>query len=326
MSTPTTPLTRRAAFIARAYPQGRLSRGLLGVTLVLIASSSVQISAVLAQSLFNHIDPFGVSGLRFAIAAAAMYLIVRPRFRGRTRAAWLLIMLYGASIAAMNVFMYRALIFLPLGVAITMEFLGPFAVAILASRKPRQALFAVLGLVGVVLIARPSAGFDLVGIVFGALAAASLAAYIVLADRVGERGGGAQELSLAFIVAAVATAPFSLSAVGSLVWADAPILAASALLGVVIAFSADFLAVKVTGARVVAVLLSLDPVLAAAIGAIALGERLDLLTLAGMICVSLAGGCAAFMRESTVPGDATRTDTNAEANPLQFAAPGGMIK
>jgi len=287
-----------------ARPQGRLGRGLLGVALVLLASSSVQVSAVLAQTLFDHIDPFGVSGLRFATAAAVMFVFIRPKLRGRTRADWMLLALYGASIAAMNVFMYRALAFLPLGIAITMEFLGPFAVAILASRRPRQALFAVLGLVGVVLIARPSSGFDLIGLVFGALAAVSLASYIVLADRVGKQGGGSSELAIAFVVAALLTAPFSITAVGSVTWADVPVLAISALLGVVLAFTADFLAVKVTGARTVAVLLALDPVLAATIGAVALGERLDALTLAGMVCVSIAGGLAAFTQDKSIRLDA----------------------
>lgn len=272
------------------------ARALFGVLLVLLASSSVQISAALAQTLFDRLGPLGVSGLRFAIAAMFMLLLVRPKLTGRTRSQWMLIGLYGMSIAAMNVFMYQALAFLPLGVAITLEFLGPFAIALLTSRRPRQAMFAVLGLVGIVLVVRPTATFDVTGVVFGMLAALSLAAYIVVAERIGERGGGTAELALALGVAAVLTSPFAVTAVGALVWADAPVLVASALLGVVLAFSIDFLAVKVAGARVVAILLSLDPVLAAVIGAVALGEHLDRLTLIGVICVSVAGGLATFTR------------------------------
>lgn len=272
-------------------PRGR---GALGLVLVLIASTSVQVSALLAQTLFDRIDPLGVSGLRFAIAAATMLLLVRPRLRGRTRAEWLLLLLYGGSIAAMNLCMYRALVHLPLGVAITLEFLGPFALAILASRRPRQALFAVLGLLGVILIARPSAGFDPLGLLFGGLAALSLAGYIAVADRIGKRSGGSAELALAFGIAALLTSPFAAVSVGALVWADLPVLAVSALLGVVLAFTADFLAVRVTGARTVAILLSLDPVLAAALGAVIAGERLDALTLCGMVCVAAAGGLATF--------------------------------
>lgn len=152
------------------------------------------------------------------------------------------------------------------------------------------------------LIARPSAAFNLTGLICGVLAALALAAYIVLADRIGQRGGGSGELALAFVVAAILTSPFAVTAASSLVWSDAPTLALSALLGVVLAFTADFLAVQVTGARTVAVLLSLDPVLAAAIGAIALGEHLDRITLAGMVCVSIAGALAAFTRDAPREG------------------------
>lgn len=296
-----------------------IARGLVGVALVLVASSSVQVSAVLSQSLFDHLAPVQVSGLRFAIAAVCVVAWIRPSLRRRSRSAWLAIALYGTSIAAMNVFMYQALAFLPLGVAITMEFLGPFAVAVFASRRPRQALFAVLGLIGVVLIARPSAAFDPIGLIFGALAALSLAAYILLADRIGQRGGGAAELALAFSVAAALTFPFAVPAVGSLVWADAPILVVSALLGVVLAFTADFLAVRVTGARTVAILLSLDPVLAAVVGALLLGEHLDALTLVGMACVSGAGALAAFTRDA-VPDSRARATTADTRSPEALPA------
>lgn len=123
---------------------GVITRGALGFGLVLLASTSVQVSAVLSRTLFDRLSPMSVSGLRFAIAALCMVALVRPRVTGRTRSEWMLIALYGLSIGSMNVFMYQALTALPLGVVITLEFLGPFAVAVLASRRPRQALFAML--------------------------------------------------------------------------------------------------------------------------------------------------------------------------------------
>lgn len=277
------------------------ARGGAGLLLVLVASSSVQISAALSQTLFSRIDPFGVSGLRFLLAAACVLVIVRPKLSGRTARGWGAIALYGTSIAAMNVCMYRALLHLPLGVAITLEFLGPFAVAIITSRKPRQAIFAVLGLIGVVAIARPSADLDIAGLAFGGLAALALAGYVVLAERIGRTGGGASELALAFVVAALLTSPFAISAIPSVRLADIPILGISAVLGVIVAFAADFLAVKITGARAVAVMLSLDPVLAAIIGVVVLGEHLDFVTVAGMVCVAIAGGLAAFASGIVVP-------------------------
>ncbi|MFC6233821.1 DMT family transporter [Leucobacter soli] len=296
-------LAARLAFTIAHAPAS--TKGGIGLLLVLIASSSVQVSAAFSRTLFDHLDPFGVSGLRFAIAATLMLSVVRPRLRGRSRADWTMILLYGTSIAAMNICMYRALVHLPLGVAITLEFLGPFAVAILASRRPRQAAYAVLGLIGVVVIARPSADLDLLGLLFGGLAAVSLAGYVVVAERIVPFGGGASELALAIGLAAILASPFAIAAVPSLRWSDAPILGASALLGVILAFTADFLAVRIVGARTVAILLSLDPVLAAIIGAVALGEHLDALTVTGMVCVAIAGGLSAFATGRTEPATAT---------------------
>lgn len=312
MSFPVSTSPALTALVTRANARPAL-RGAMGLALVLIASSSVQVSAVLSRSLFDHLNPLSVSGLRFAIAATIMIAVIRPRITGRTTNEWFAIGLYGLAIASMNIFMYQSLAFLPLGVAITLEFLGPFAVALLASRKPRQALFAFLGLAGVVLIARPSADFAPIGLVFGCLAAIALGSYVLIADRIAQRGGGVAELALAFGVAALATAPFAASAVPSIRLTDAPVLLISAVLGCVLAFTADFLAVQVTGARTVAILLSLDPVLAALIGAFALGEHLDALTLAGMAAVATAGGLAAFTSGHT-PHSACRSDCHAVLN------------
>ncbi len=270
-------------------------RGPAALLLVLFASLSVQLSAVLAHTLFDRLGPAGVSGLRFACAAVIAVVIVRPSLRGRTPRAWGSIVLFGVAIASMNAFLYLALERLPLGIALTLEFLGPFAVAVVGVRRPRAALFPVAGFVGVVLIVRPSGDIDPWGVALGILAAASLAAYTVLAERVGREARGFEGLALALVVAAAATAPFAVAVAPAVRPVDLPVIAASATLGIAVAFAADYLAVRMTSARTVAVLLSFDPVLAAVLGAVLLGQVLDPVTIAGIVLVAVAGGCSAAM-------------------------------
>lgn len=257
--------------------------------LVLVASLGVQLSAILAHGLFDHISPAGVSGLRFAIAGVVALAIVRPRLRGRSAGRWAAIGCFGVAIASMNAFLYLALERLPLGIALTLEFLGPFAVAILGIRRPKAALVPVAGFVGVVLIVRPTGDLDVWGVAWGLLAAVALGAYALRAERVGRAERGFEGLALALGVAAVLMSPFAASAAPALRWADAPVLGISALLGVVVAVAADTAAVRLTSARTVAVLLSLDPVLAALLGAVLLGQALDGVTWAGIALVAAAG-------------------------------------
>lgn len=273
------------------------SRAAATVGLVLVASLGVQLSAVLAHGLFDRLGPHGVSGLRFAIAASLALVIVRPRLRGRRPAEWASIGLFGMSIASMNVFLYLALERLPLGIALTLEFLGPFAVAVLAARRPRAALLPVLGFIGVVFIVRPSGQLDLLGVVFGLSAAASLAVYTLIAERVGRESRGFDGLALALGVAAILTAPFGVAALPAIQPSDVPVLATSATLGVLIAFAADYLAVRLSSARTVAVLLSFDPVLAALLGAILLSQALDALTVVGIVLVAVGGGFTAALAD-----------------------------
>lgn len=281
---------------ARSYRRSLHTQGVRALALVLTASLGVQLSAMLAQATFERIGPLGASGLRFAIAAVIAMVLVRPRWRGRTRRQWLAIGCFGASIAGMNLFLYLALDRLPFGIAVTLEFLGPFGVAVIGARRPRAVLLAATGLIGVVLVVRPSGTLDATGIVFGALAALTLAAYTVLAERVGREEAGFDGLVLALAGAAVLTSPFAVAAASSAMLADLGLLAVCAVIGVVIAFAADFLAVRATSARTVAVMLSFDPVLAALLGAVLLGELLDAVTWLGIVLVAVAGGGSAALR------------------------------
>lgn len=263
-----------------------------GAALVVAGSVAIQGSAVLGHSLFAELTPAGVSGLRFLLAALIGVLIIRPSWRGRTAAQWAGIAAYGATIAGMNVAMFQALEVLPLGVAVTLELLGPLAVA--ATRLPRHRHLALpaLCLVGVVLVCRPGGSASLAGVLFGCAAAVSLAAYTLVAERVSRQatvGGGWHELSLALVVAAVLTLPFALPVAPHVEPRQWLVLLAAAVVGVLVAFSLDYLAVRLTSARNVAIFLSFDPVLATLLGAVLLSQAVDLVTLIGCALVIVSG-------------------------------------
>ncbi|KRC61312.1 hypothetical protein ASE14_10470 [Agromyces sp. Root81] len=282
-----------------------LRRALLGFGVLLIASTSVQVSAVISHGMFDRLGPLGVSGLRFAIAAVLAAAVIRPRLAGRTRAEWLALLAYGTSIAAMNVCFHVALEFVPLGVAITVEFLGPFLLAALGVRRLRLVVFPLLGLGGVALIARPTPDVNPIGLIAAGVAGVSLASYTLLAERIGRttpadrpRSNPLHDLTIAVVVAAVLTAPFGVAALPSVETGDLAPLGVAAVLGVLIAFGCDMLAVRLTSARTVAVLFSFDPALAAIIGMLLLGQLLDPLTIAGIVLVCVAGAATIHLASS----------------------------
>jgi len=183
-----------------------------GVALVLGACLSIQVSAAIASRLFATVGTLGVSGLRMAVAAAVLVAVIRPRPFRLPQAARAGVLLFGVAMAAMNVLFYNAVARLPLGVAVTLEYLGPFTVAFLGTRGRRETLLPVLALAGVVLISHPTGGTDPVGLAFGMGAACAFGGYTLLAARVGSTSAGYTGLALAVSVAALALAPFSIAA------------------------------------------------------------------------------------------------------------------
>ena len=137
---------------------------LLGALFVLVGSLSIQLSAAVASDLFDSVGTLGVSGLRMAIAAVVLVALVRPSVRGRSRRAWTGIVLYGVAMAAMNVLFYNAVARLPLGIAVTLEFLGPLTLALIATRSRVGAGCAIVAAAGVVLLANPRPSADWFGI------------------------------------------------------------------------------------------------------------------------------------------------------------------
>jgi inner membrane transporter RhtA len=275
------------------------------VGLVLLAVTSVQVGGAVAKTLFDELGPGGTVFLRVVFAAVLLAAVWRPSVRGLGRRELALVALFGMSLAGMNGSFYLALDRLPLGVAVTFEFVGPLGVAVAGSRKALDVLWVVLAAAGILLLAGPVGGdLDGAGILFALLAGAFWAAYILLSARVGEEFEGGGGLALAMIVAsAVLVAPGVADAGAELL--DPRLLAlgaAVAMLSSAIPYSLELEALRRLPKRVFGVLMSLEPAVAAAAGFVVLGEVLDAreLLAIGLVVAASAG---ATRTAETVPRD-----------------------
>jgi inner membrane transporter RhtA len=261
----------------------------VGAALVLGGAISIQSGAAIAVGVFHPIGAASASGFRFALGAVVLVVAVRPRLKGRTRESWLGIVAFGLAAACMNLCFFQALARLPLGTAVSIEFLGPFVLAVVAGSGRRHALYALGGLTGVVLLARPGGGVTLVGALFAAGAAVGWASYTLASKRLGSVTEGVGGLGLALCVATLLTLPFSVPAVHELTWSLLGRLTAMSVLGVVVGFALELLALRRLEASEVAVLLSLNPAVAFAVGWLALGQHVHLTALLGGLLVVAAG-------------------------------------
>ena len=259
--------------------------------LVILSMLSVQLGAAIAKGLFHTIGPAGTVSLRVVLAAVVLLAVVRPRLRGHARAEYGMVLLFGLTMAGMNLCFYAALARIPLGITVTLEFLGPLGVAVAGSRRRLDLLWTACAAAGILLLS-PFAGaaLDPLGIVLALCAACGWAAYILLAGRAGRAFPGAEGLALGMSVSAFALLPVGLVAGGSALLSPGLLVqgAGVALLASVLPFSLEFEALKRIPAHVFGVLMSLEPAIAALVGLILLGEAITLRTLAALALVSVA--------------------------------------
>lgn len=260
--------------------------------LVLTAIVSVQFGGALAATLVPEIGAGGSVTLRLVFATAILWAIARPRVRGHSRAAWLTVLGFGGALGLMNLAFYSSLAHLPIGVAVTVEFLGPLALATALSRRIRDLAAVAAAAVGVVLISEaletPFADVEWTGLGLAALAGACWAAYILASGRAGREFPQLEGLALAMAVALVVTLPFGLTSVPD--WTAEPLAKGLgiAVLSSVLPYSLELAALRSLSPRVFGILLSLEPAAAALAGLVVLGQRLATLQLVGMALVVLA--------------------------------------
>lgn len=273
--------------------------------LVLVGIASVQLGAGFAKSLFDEVDPTTIVWLRLATSMLVLVAVLRPQLRGRSREDWLVVLAFGASLALMNWAIYQSFARIPLGVAVTIEFIGPLTLAVLGSRRPRDLAWVVLAAVGVLLLGFDRDDLDAAGVAFALLAGAAWAAYILLSARTGRHWEGLDGLAVASVVAALMLTPFAVG-IGGEDLLDPRILligAAVGLLSSVIPYSCELVALRSLSPGVFGILMSLEPAAAALAGIVVLGELLGPAQYAAVACVIAASvgatrtGRAAVVRD-----------------------------
>lgn len=258
--------------------------------LVLVAIGSVQVGAALSKGLFDEVSPTVMVWLRLATSAVVLLLLARPRLTGRSRGDWLLVLSFGAALAVMNWSIYQSFARLPLGVAVSIELLGPLTLALVLSRRRADLLWVLLAGLGVALLGFEGEGVNLPGVLFALVAAASWAAYILLSAGTGRRWPGLSGLALASVVGSVALGPYAVVSAGSALL-DPHVLAVGVLVGLlssVVPYSLELAALRTMPAKVFGVLMSLEPAAAALAGLVLLGEVLGPVELVAIGCVVVA--------------------------------------
>jgi inner membrane transporter RhtA len=261
-----------------------LSNEARGVALVVAAVTSLQFGAGFAVTLFDELGPAGTAFLRQAIAAVVLLAIWRPRFRSNLHLA----AAFGFTLGLMNLCIYEAMDRIPLGIAVTIEFWGPLAVAVLGSRRLLDLLWVALAAAGIVLLADPGGSLDAAGVAFALAAGGLWALYILLSARVGAVFPGGAGLAIAMVFAALVTLPVGASAEvlrPELLAAAAGVALASS----VIPYSLELEALRRLPANVFGVLMSLEPAVAALAGLVVLGQSLDALEWLAIALVVVAG-------------------------------------
>ncbi|MBO1031081.1 EamA family transporter [Tessaracoccus sp. SD287] len=269
---------------------------------------SLQFGAALATQLFPVAGAWGVTSVRLVAAALILLVVVRPRTSGWTARTWRWVVLFGLSLGAMNGFFYAAVERLPLGVAVTLEFLGPLTLSAVLSRRPRDLLWVVMALGGVALLGldgfRGETPLDPLGVLFALVAATLWAIYILLGARVGAMAPGQGPLAVAMAVGALAMLP--LGAQGAVALFADPVLVVLAigtgLLGSVVPYSLEFAALRRLPRHVFGILLSLEPGFAALVGALLLGQWLGVASWVAVLLVTAAsiGATAVAERDKRV--------------------------
>ncbi|WP_189294946.1 EamA family transporter [Streptomyces cinerochromogenes] len=281
--------------------------GSLGpVGLVLAGGISVQFGGALAVTLMPRAGALGVVTLRLLAAAVVLLLVCRPRLRGHSRTDWGTVIVFGITMGAMNGLFYEAVARIPLGPAVTLEVLGPLTLSVLASRRAINALWAGLALAGVFLLG--GGGFsdlDATGVAFALGAGAMWAAYIVFSARTGRRFPQADGLALAMAVAALLFLPLGIAEAGTRLLDPTTVALGSAvaLLSSVLPYTLELLALRRLPASTFAILMSLEPAIAATAGFLILGQSLTAAQAAAIALVIAAsiGAVRTQVGRSKVP-------------------------
>lgn len=275
--------------------------------MVLLGIVSVQLGSAVAKHLFDEVGSFGTVALRLFFAAAVLLLFWRPTLRMERR-AWTAVLAYGVVLGLMNLCFYLSLARIPLGIAVTIEFLGPLTIALVGSKRWLDAFWAVLAAGGVVLLMESGGDLDLLGVLLALAAGAFWGLYILVGAALGRHTTEGNGLALGMVVAATLAVPVGAVDSGTALiqpW----VLAAGlgmALMSSVIPYTVDLEALRKMPPRVFGILMSLEPAVAALIGFVVLSEALHRPQWIAILCVVAASAGATL---GARPPTSTSTDT-----------------
>ena len=275
------------------------------VWLVLIGILSVQFGASIAKSIFDEVAPTTIVWLRLATSAIILALAIRPSLRGKSRSDWLAAVALGVTLGVMNWAFYQSFQRIPLGVAVTLEFLGPLTLAVVGSRRARDLVWVALAAIGVAVLGLSGSGgaLDVAGVVFALVAGACWAAYILLSAQTGRRWPGLDGLAVASVVAALLLTPAAIGVGGSDLL-DPRVLMIGALVGLlssVIPYSCEMVALRTLKPAVFSILMSLEPAAAALAGMLVLDEFLTGEQWLAMVFIIIASVGATRSQRTVAP-------------------------
>lgn len=295
---PAPSTTDPVALPAPAAPPGR--RRLFGVATMVGSGLSNQTGAAIGSLAFPVIGPVGVVAVRQYVAAVVLLAVGRPRLRSFTWRQWWPVLALAVVFGAMNLSLYTAVDRIGLGLAVTLEFLGPLTIALAAVRRRVDAWCAVIAAAGVVTLMRPRPSTDYAGLGCGLVAAGCWAAYILLNRTVGSRIPGTQGSGAAAAVSAlmflpvgavvVVTRPPTPAAVGCAVVAG--------VLSSAVPYLADLITLRHVPAQAFGLFMSVNPVLAALVGWVGLGQRLGWTECASVGAIVVANTLSMATRRS----------------------------
>jgi len=259
--------------------------------LVLISIASVQTGAAAARTVFDDTGALGITLMRLGFSCTVLVAVLRPRPWTWSRDAQVATLLFGLAMAGMNIVFYLALRTVPLGVCVTVEFLGPLTIALVQTRRWLDAFWVGVAATGVVLLGLGGGGdVPIGGLLLALLAGTFWALYILASARLGRAVPGAEGLAIALVVAALIALPLGARGVGRVL--DQPhvllIGGAVAVLSSIIPYGCELAALRRMPTQVFGVLMSLEPGAAAVAGLVVLGQALDGREVAALVMVSVA--------------------------------------
>lgn len=284
-------------------PHRSLASSLYPVALLVVAMASIQSGASLAKSMFPIVGPQGTTTLRLIFASIIMLILLRPWRAKLTAQSLRTVIVYGMALGGMNFLFYMSLRTIPLGIAVALEFTGPLAVAIYASRRAIDFLWIALAVIGLILLiptGATSTGLDLVGAGYALGAGVCWALYILFGQKAGA-DNGVQTAALGVMIAALFVAPIGIVHAGAALLTPSliPIAIGVAILSTALPYTLEMIALTRMPARTFGTLMSIEPAIGALSGLIFLQEYLSFAQWSAIFCIILASVGATLTMGST---------------------------